>query len=725
MGIGTATPRLDGRLKVTGQAQYGSDVSLAKAAYAYLTTSAIARGRIMAIDDRAARAVHGVVDIFTYRNIGQIEPGQTFAQRGYMGTSIAPLASAEIFHDGQIVGVAVADTFEAARDAAHRLKFAYAETKPSAGFGSAGSQMIALRDIKAKTEGSKHEDPSVGDAQAAFATAPIKLDQHYETPTQHHNPIELFTTACAWANGKLTVWESSQNMWGFKNGLAKQLGIPPEDIETVSPFVGGAFGSRGSLTQRTAILARVAQKIGRPVKLMTTRDQGFTIATYRAETRHHIKLGADRNGKLLSLTHEGEEITSRPDDYNVSGTESSTRLYGCPNVASKVSIVHADRNTPGFMRSPPETPYLFALESAMDELSYTLNMDPVELRRVNDTKREPIKGLPYSSRSLMECFDAGAKKFGWSERQKAPGAMRDGDWLVGWGTAATMYPSIIAPCTARVTLYPNGQARVQVATHEIGTGIYTVCALVASDRLGIDTQNIAVEIGDSKLPPAPVAGGSNSTASVGNAIAKACAEILAKKARGANGVIEAYAENTPKGAPKSGIEKLYKGQPSFVGGSHGKEDIRYAFGAHFIEARVHVLTGEIRVPRTVSAFAAGTIVNPTTARSQLMGGVIWGISAALHEATEIDRNLARYYNDDLAEYMIPVNADIADVEIILVPEKDSEVNPLGIKGIGELGNVGMNAAVANAVYHATGIRVRELPIRIEKLLGSRAMELRV
>jgi len=721
MGIGTATPRLDGRLKVTGQAHYGSDVSLPKAAYAYLATSAIARGRIAAIDNRAARAVPGVIDIFTYRNIGQIEPGQTFAQQGYMGTSIAPLASAEIFHDGQIVGVAVADTFEAAREAAHRLKFAYAEDKPSAGFDSPGSDMIALRDIKS----AKHQDPSVGDAPAAFASAAVKLDQHYATATQHHNPIELFTTACAWSHGKLTVWESSQNMWGFKNGLAKQLSIPPEDIEVISPFVGGAFGSRGSLTQRTAIIARVAQKIGRPVKLMSTRDQGFTIAAYRAETRHHIKLGADRNGKLVSLTHDGEEVTSRPDDYNVSGTESSTRLYGCPNVSSKVSIVHADRNTPGFMRSPPETPYLFALESAMDELSYALDMDPVELRRVNDTQKEPIKGLPYSSRSLMQCFDVGAKAFGWSKREKAPATMRDGDWLVGWGTAATMYPSNIAPCTARVTLYPNGHARVQVATHEIGTGIYTVCALIASDRLGIDTGNIAVEIGDSKLPPAPVSGGSNSTASVGNAIVKACDEILAKKAQGANGVIEAYAENTPKGAPKDGIQKLYKGQPSFVGGSHGKEDIRYAFGAHFIEARVHSLTGEVRVPRTVSVFAAGTIVNPMTARSQLMGGVIWGISAALHEATEIDRNLARYYNNDLAEYMIPVNADVGTVEIVLIPEKDNEVNPLGIKGIGELGNVGMNAAVANAVYHATGIRVRGLPVRIEKLLASRAMELRV
>ncbi len=400
----------------------------------------------------------------------------------------------------------------------------------------------------------------------------------------------------------------------------------------------------------------------------------------------------------------------------VAGTDASTRLYACPNVASKVSIVHADRNTPGFMRSPPETPYIFALECAMDELSYALKIDPVELRRINDTKNEPIKGLPYSSRSLMQCFDAGARAFGWSSRPPTPRSMRDGDWLVGLGTAATMYPSNIAPATARVTLYPNGSAKVQTATHEIGQGVYTVCAVIAADKLGIDPDRVSVEVGDSDLPPAPVAGGSNSTASVGNAVAKACAMILAQKASGANGVIEAYAENTPTGAPEDGIKKLYHGQPSFVGGATGKTDIRFAFGAQFVEVRIHARTGEIRVPRATGAFAAGTIVNPKTAKSQLMGGMIWGISAALHEATEIDRNAARYTNKDLAEYMIPVNADIGTIEVIMIPEEDSIVNPLGIKGVGELGNVGMNAAVVNAVYHATGKRVRHMPVRIEDIL---------
>ncbi|HWC63501.1 MAG TPA: xanthine dehydrogenase family protein molybdopterin-binding subunit, partial [Rhizomicrobium sp.] len=478
-----------------------------------------------------------------------------------------------------------------------------------------------------------------------------------------------------------------------------------------------AFGSRGSLTQRTAIVALAARHLERPVKLMTTRDQGFTIATYRAETRHRIKLGATHDGKLVSVSHEGEEVSSRPDPYMVAGTSASTKLYASPNVASKVSIVHADRNTPGFMRSPPETPYIYALECAMDELAYELKIDPVELRRINDTQVEPIKGLRYTSRSLKQCFERAGEKFGWSKRDPRPGSMRDGDWLVGWGTATTMYPSNIAACAARVTLYPDGTARVQVATHEIGQGIYTVAALVVSSQLGIDPEKVTVELGDSSLPPAPVAGGSNSTASVSNAIVKACTEILEKRGRGGQGTLEAYAENIPDGAPPNAHEMMQQGKPAFVRGEENKKDIRFAFGAQFAEVRVHRRTCEIRVPRAVGAFAAGHIVNPVTAVSQLMGGMIWGISAALHEKTEIDRRFARYTNKDLAEYLIPVNADTPQVDAILVPEEDSIVNPLGIKGLGELGNVGVPAAVANAVFHATGVRVRSIPIRLESLLS--------
>lgn len=751
-GIGVATLRRDGRMKVTGEARYGSDFDGGQSpAYAYLVTSPIARGRIVSIDDTGTRAVPGVVDILTFREVGdRIKPGKIMSDQGFMGTTIAPLASDRVQHDGQIVAVVVADSFEAAREAAHRLDIRYDAETPSATFGSPGLTETTVPPA---------DMPRVGDPEAAFAAAPVKVERRYETPTQHHNPIELFTTTCAWSDSMLTVWESSQNVYGFAHGLAEQLGIDPAQVRVISPFVGGAFGSRGSLTQRTALVALAARRLRRPVVLETTRQQGFTVATYRAETRHRIRLGAGRDGRLQALIHEGWEVTSRPDNYKVAGVDATTRLYACPHVGSGITVVHADRNTPGFMRAPPEVPYLFAIECAMDELATTLGIDPVELRRINDTMHEPIKGLPYTSRALMPCFDTAARAFGWERRSPHPGSMRGGDWLVGWGCAATMYPTQVAPATARVTLAPNGSVRIQTATHEIGNGIYTAVALTVADLLGVPLDQVTVEIGDSNLPPAPVAGGSNTTASVCNVVAKACEDIRDRlahaataaqdgplravdpvglrlkagrlqaadgageplataMARAANGAIEAYAENIPHGAPADGIKRLYQGHSTLAGGAKMKDRIQFAFGAQFVEVRIHARTREIRVPRLVGAFASGRIVNPRTATSNLMGGQIWGVSAALHEATEIDGRTARYYNDDLAGYLIPVNADIQEVETLIVPEEDSEVNGLGIKGLGELGNVGVNAAVANAVFHATGVRVRSLPIRIDNLIDA-------
>ncbi len=757
--FGLPTSRIEGRLKVTGGAKYASDFP--GQAHAYLVTSPIARGRITAIDEADARRVPGILDILTHKNVGdRIKPGKMFEQKGYMGTTIAPLASDRVQHAGQIVAMVVADSFEGAREAAHRMRIAYAAETPSASFDSAGTTSQTAEEA-AKQSGTEVEPaPKVGDALAALATAAVTIDAHYETPAQHHNPIELFTTTAAWDGKKLTVWEPSQNMAGFQHGIADQLGLDPADVRVLSPFVGGGFGSRGSLTQRTALVAMAAQRVGQPVRLETTRDQGFTVATYRAETRHRIRLGASSDGKLTALIHEGFEITSRPDNYKVAGTDASTRLYECPNVDSQVTIVHADRNTPGFMRSPPEVPYMFALESAMDELAVALKMDPVELRRVNDTMKEPIKGLPYTSRQMAQCFDAAATEFGWNKRNPQPGSMRDGDWLIGWGCATSSYPTTMGPATVRVRLSPTGAVTVQTSAQEIGTGVMTALALTAVQGLGVPLAQVTVEVGDSALPPAPVSGGSNSTASLCNVVAKACEDILARIAaaaaadgplkgadpatlrlkdgmlqgpsgsekledavgRAASGIIEAYAENIPHGIGPDGVQGLYKGMGKLVGGAKLKDRIQFAFGAQFVEVRVHRQTREIRATRLVGAFAAGKIVNPKAAKSQLMGGQIWGIGAALHEATELDARHARYYNNDLAEYYIPVNADIGTVTTILVPEEDHQVNDLGIKGLGELGNVGLNAAVANAVYHATGVRVRTLPVRIEKLLDAPAVQ---
>jgi xanthine dehydrogenase YagR molybdenum-binding subunit len=750
--MGQPIPRYDALAKVTGKARYAADVPLVNPAYAYLVTSSIAKGRIDSFDLTAARQVRGVIDIVTHENAEKLKEAKLFSNGGYAGTTIQPLKSAEIAQAGQIVAVVVAETFEAARQAAHAVKVNYTVATPTTTFDSPGTTSAPAKGQLAQFK----EDPKVGDFAKAFGEAAVKVNAAYETPPQHHNPMELFATSCVWYGDSLTVYEPSQYVHGLKNGVAEQLDIDPDKVRVINPYVGGAFGSKGSLTPRTAIIASIARRLGRPVKLVASRSQGFTIATYRAETRHEIQIGAGRDGRLTALRHEGWEISSRPDPYAVGGTKTTTRLYNCPNVESRVSIVRADRNTPGFMRSPPEVPYMFALESAMDELAVALKMDPIELRRINDTTKEPIGGKPYTSRSLMACYDRGAEAFGWNKRTAPPKSMADGDWLIGYGCATTCYPTQMAPAAARVRLQRDGHVRVEIAGHEIGNGAYTVIGQAAAEKLGVPVEKVSVVIGDSDLPPAPVAGGSNSTASTCSTVIIVCEQVrqklfkalrpnesLVDKAKETVGVgqtpstraassdrsldlesafdalgvsvVEEYGEWKPAGAPMDSFRAMYKGQMRMVGGSAMKDKIAYAFGAEFVEVRINKWTHEIRVPRLLGAFAAGHIMNPRTARSQLMGGLIWGMSSALHEATELDERYARYVNDNLADYLVPVNADAPSVEVILVSEQDDQINPAGVKGIGELGNVGTNAAVCNAIFHATGQRLRKLPVRLEQL----------
>jgi xanthine dehydrogenase YagR molybdenum-binding subunit len=750
--MGQPIPRYDAVAKVTGKAEYAADVALISPAYAYLVTSAIAKGRVDGFDLAAAKQVRGVLDIVTHENAEKLKEAKLFSNGGYSSTTIQPLKSAEIAEEGQIVAIVLAETFEAAREAAHLVKVSYTAAIPTTSFDSPGTTAAAAKGQLAQFK----EDPKVGDFAKAFGEAEVKISASYETPPQHHNPMELFATSCVWNGENLTIYEPSQYVHGLKNGVAEQLGIDADRIRVVNAYVGGAFGSKGSMTPRTAIIASLARRLGRPVKLVATRDQGFNIATYRAETRHKIELGASRDGRLTALRHEGAEISSRADAYAVGGTKTTTRLYACPNIDSLVSIVRADRNTPGFMRSPPEVPYMFALESAMDELAVELNMDPIELRRINDTTKEPIKGNPYTSRSLMACYDEGAKAFGWAQRSAAAKSMTDGDWLIGYGCATTCYPTQMAPAAARVQLQRDGRTRVEIAGHEIGNGAYTVIGQAAAEKLGIPVEKVSVFIGDSNLPPAPVAGGSNSTASTCSAVMMVCDQIRQRlfkavmpeqgavdkaketvglgqtasmqaaksdrpldieKAFDALGVavIEEYGEWKPDGAPMDSFRAMHKGQMRMVGGPEMKDRIAYAFGAEFVEVRINRWTHEIRVPRLLGAFAAGHIMNPRTTRSQLMGGLIWGMSSALHEATELDERYARYVNDNLADYLVPVNADTPSVEVIMLPEQDDHINPAGVKGVGELGNVGTNAAVCNAIFHATGQRIRKLPVRLEQL----------
>jgi xanthine dehydrogenase YagR molybdenum-binding subunit len=450
-----------------------------------------------------------------------------------------------------------------------------------------------------------------------------------------------------------------------------------------------------------------------------------------------VKLGADKSGKLKAYWHEAWEMSSRTDDYVVGGVDATSAMYQTPNIWTKVWIVKGDRNTPGFMRSPPEVPYMYALESAMDEMAGKLHVDPVEFRRINDTMVNPATGAPYTSRSLMKCYDEASRAFGWEKRNPSPGSMRDGDWLVGWGCATATYPTQLNPCAVRVRLERQGNIRVQVAAHDVGTGAYTVIGQMAAGMLNQPLEKVTVELGISDLPPGPVAGGSITTASTCSAVKGACDAIQRKLFQrnaddgmsgvtaeqlsaafdrlGSNAIEELY-EWVPDSSKPGAAEGIYQGKVEITGGPL-KDKTMFAFGAEFVEVRINARTHEIRVPRLVGAFAAGRIMNPRTARSQLMGGMIWGVSAALFEETEIDKRYARYVNDNLADYLVPVNADIQDLQVILVPEIDEKVNPAGVKGLGELGNVGTNAAVANAVYHATGKRIRTLPIRIEDFFG--------
>lgn len=820
--IGTAHWRVEGVAKVTGTALYGADQTPVLAAggravynvgdpvlgvtraqrpilHAALRTSPIARGRITGILETRAREIPGVCEILTYRNIGKrIKPGKPLLEHGYMSQAVAPLLSDQIFFPDQVIAVVIANSFEIATEAAEALEFSFDAERPSISFDSPGAQVA-----KAKSLG--EPELKAGDAKKALEESAVCIDAWYETPAQHHNPIELFQTTCDWTtdeHGKeqLRVWESTQNTRGFQHGLAKQLGLKPAQIRIFSPYIGGAFGSKGELGQFTAIAAFAARALGQPVKLVATRRQCFSLRTFRAETRHHLKLGADTQGRLLALDHESWELTSRTERFATAGSDSTSRLYACANVRTLVHNVETDRQAPGFMRAPPEMPYLFAMESAMDELAYKLNLDPVELRRRNDTMVELATDRPYTSRSLVRCIEQGAELFGWAARNPAPRSMSEGDDLIGWGFASAFYPTQIGPADCRITLQPAPEppatphALVEVGTHEIGTGIRTVVAMTVADLLGLPMEAVEVRLGDSALPAAPLSAGSNSTATITSVLAKCCVEIrekLAKAAvkdrrsplyardpalvrliggqaiftrdpgataptpgqvdamhpqqsRGQEGdpaMIDTPSEplgaalsrisrgkalvqkttNTPHGAPSViGPMLVRKGIALMVGGANLKDRMQFAHGAHFVEVRISRSTGTIRVPRVVGVFAGGRIMNPRTAYAQLQGGQVWGISSALEEATELDPMVGRYVNADLGEYHLPVCRDIGDITTVMVEEEDRMVNQLGVKGIGELGVTGLAAAVANAVFHATGERFRTLPIRLNHVLKSAA-----
>ncbi len=746
-GIGVPTPRRDGKAKAAGAALYAADFAHAGVAHAALTLSTVAKGRITSIDTSEADAVPGVQLVLTHRSFNQDMGKETFIMKGgHMQSSFMPLSSDAVHYAGQIIGIVLADTVEAAEEASRKIKVAYAPEHAAA----------AIDDPGRETKVSDGATITKGDADAVFASAPVKIDQTYLTPAQHHNPIELYATTAAWHDEKLLVNVPSQWVMGTRMGLASIFGISPEDVHVESPYVGGGFGSKATILPFTVLIAAAAKRLGRPVKLVVPREAMFTVGSFRPATRARIALGAERDGRMTSLIFEELGQSAEIDHVAFAGSAEVARMYDVETVRTKHSTVATDVNTPGFQRAPAEACSFFGFECAVDELAEALDMDPIALRLKNEPKVDPIKGVPWSSRSLVQCFKRGAELFGWDKRQKVPGLTRTPDgMLIGYGCATATYPSAMAPAAARITLSADGIVQVSTAAHDLGQGAYTVLGQVAAEVLGVTDDHVRVSLGDSTLPSGPMAGGSITTGSAGSAVHLAALLVRKRLLEGATaagapfagvdparitlagdhlvgpdgsghaitevmthiggGTIEEMAEWKPESMDLKKMQAGLAGGMAF-NGPVTETHTSYSFGAQFAEVHIDPVMRTIQLARMVGVFACGKIINPRTAHSNLVGGMVWGASFALLEESRVDRPRAKFANIDLAGYHISSHADIGEVVVETIDEEDKVVNAIGAKAVGEVGIVGMPAAIANAVYNATGIRVRKTPILVEDLL---------
>jgi xanthine dehydrogenase YagR molybdenum-binding subunit len=739
--IGQPLDRRDGRAKVTGAARYAAEFPLPGLAHAVLVQSTVARGRIRSIDTREAERLPGVVAVLTHENTPALKPVPPADPRG--GTSQSPgvelqLRDETVHYFGQNLAVVVAETLEQARAAAARVRITYS---PEASETTFESRLDSARPPKFSVKG-KEADKIKGDPEGALAAAEVKIDQTYTTPTENHNPMEMHATTAAWDGPRLTVHDATQYISGVRAALAAALGINQDDLRVLSPFMGGGFGSKGTTWPHVHLAAMAAKVVGRPVKLMLTRAQMFTTVGYRSPTVQRVALGADRDGTLKAVIHDTTAQSARYAEFTEACGLPTRMLYACPNVRTTHRIVELDTHVPTYMRAPGETPGVYALECAVDELAVALGIDPLELRLKNYAEADPDDGKPFSSKSLRECYQQGAERFGWSKRNPAPRSTRDAlGRLVGSGMATVTYPMNRRPASALAKIFADGTAVVQSGSHDLGTGAYTVFTQVAAEALGLPVEKVRCELGDTNFPEAGVSGGSSTTASVGSAVHEACVaareKVVALAVKDERSPLHGLAADKVKAAegrltavddPSRGeayTEILRRHQMSSALGmadsKAGDEDQKYsmhAFGAVFAEVNVDPDLGMVRVQRIVGAYAAGRILNPKTARSQFLGGNVWGISQALLENTITDGRSGKIVNDNLADYLVPVNADCSEIDVIMIPEEDTKVNPIGVKGIGEIGIVGVAAAIANAVHHATGARIRDLPITTEKVLAA-------
>jgi xanthine dehydrogenase YagR molybdenum-binding subunit len=728
--IGTATSRVDGHAKVTGEAKYAGEFNAPDLCYGFVIESTIPKGRIARIDAGEALRVEGVIDVLTHKN----RPHMAGTDKAWKddvapneGAPFRPLYDSKIMFGGQPIALVLAEEWEIARYAASLIRIEYEEQAFVTDLYNQRDQAFAVA----------KPDKSHGDAGRAFIAAEVRHEAEYFIPTEHHNPMELFASTAIWdGDGKLTVYDKTQGVQNVQRYLCSVFEKKPDDVRVMSQYVGGAFGS-GLRPQYQVVLATLgALALQRSVRLVLTRRQMYGLG-HRPATIERLALGSRADGTLDSVTHEAIAVTSQFEEFSRNDTGWAARLYKSANAKYVHRLARLDVSTSCDMRAPGAATGVYALESAMDELAVALKLDPIELRLRCYSDRDQNEDVPYTSKQLRECYRQAAETFGWDKRNPEPRSMRDGSELVGWGMATGVWEALQMPAAARIVLTANGYAEVSCAASDIGTGTYTILAQVAADSLGLPIENISVRLGDSTLPQAPVEGGSWMAASASHAVVATADEVRKELLTVAN---------TMKGSP---LSETSLEDTTLVGGQivskrdtslavsiadvmrHGAidriekektnsfpEDSAHARNTHsavFAEVKVDEQVGVIRVTRVVNAVAAGRILNTKTAHSQVMGGVVWGIGMALHEETLFDHRFGRIMNANIAEYHVPVNADVHDIKVIFVDEPDGIINPMGIKGLGEIGIIGVAAAIANAIYHATGKRVRDLPITLDKL----------
>ncbi|GAA4548010.1 xanthine dehydrogenase family protein molybdopterin-binding subunit [Amycolatopsis samaneae] len=721
------TNRVDGPLKVTGRAKYGADNNFAGLVHGYVVLSTIAHGEITAMDVTAAKSAPGVLGVYS-----PFDPlGLNAASTPIFGETWVPLRSKEVAYYGQPIGFVVAETYEQARDAAMLVKVSY-HARPA--LTSLADGLATAEDAPEARDGSPSELSVLADGvesiEDALAASPVVMEATYSTATQHHTQMEPHSAVAVWESGVMTVYSGNQGANLQAMELAGALGLDLGSVHAVNPFVGGAFGGKARTSAPAFLAAGAARALGRPVKAVLSREQVFSATAGRAATVQKIALGAERDGTLIALRHDSWCSTAMDRSFVEPTSHGTSReWYATQNLAISQKMVPLHIPPTTFMRAPGEAPGSFALESAIDELAIALEMDPIELRMRNNSTAPPGKDLQWSSKHLDECFRIGAARFGWERR--TPNGRVEGDWLVGLGTATAMFPALRFPATVEIVLRDDETAVVSTSGADPGTGLLTVVSLVGAESLDIPAERITPRLGDSAFPPGGMSGGSTATASTGTAIMAAAATVLD----------ELLALASAPGGPFEGVEVSYADGQVLGGGramtfgevlraagraelaangssAPGEELTKHSFssfGAQFCEVRVHRWTREARVSRLLGVFDSGRIINAKAARSQAIGGMIWGVSAALHEGLEIEEN-GRFANGDLASYLVPVNADIPDADVHFVQYPDTLHNAVGAKGLGEIGMVGMAAAIANAIHNATGVRVRHIPIMIEDLL---------